>query len=485
MKKKTKVIASAVATIALCTSLAVGGTFALFTSESKVNVAISSGTVDVVAQASELSLYSPTVIDSDGTFIDETNAATSDTFANGGTASIDGETITISNLTPGDKVTFSVSVRNNSNVSTKYRVKIACKQGLMLFSALDFKVGGEDFTRVRSYLSAWETLVVGVNPDTVEIEIAMPVTAGNRYQNLSAQIAYTIEAIQGNAATESGRVIEYIQDGELTEVSDTSELLQAVANNQNVVLTAPVSLPEILCLTSDLAIYGNGESGRVTLTAPEQTALDMSNRVIDVSDSTEPVTLTLVGVDLVGPTSGTYTRGVSVYDNDDITIVIDDCSLSANYYALNIAGANDNAEVVVKNSTIVGWAAFQTWSSGTKATFENCTIIGNNDKGYNADGWNDFATVVVNTDTTDVELTFKNCRIEANQTTGNNQYLLSIRSERTKVTFTNCTYFANGSEITGDALGNYVSVYSPEAVDFVFTVDGTVIPLENLNIDVG
>ena len=90
MKKKTKVIASAVATIALCASLAVGGTFALFTSESKVNVAISSGTVDVVAQASELSLYSPTVIDSDGTVIDETNAATSDTFANGGTASTSG-----------------------------------------------------------------------------------------------------------------------------------------------------------------------------------------------------------------------------------------------------------------------------------------------------------------------------------------------------------------------------------------------------------
>ena len=41
-----------------------------------------------------------------------------------------------------------------------------------------------------------------------------------------------------------------------------------------------------------------------------------------------------------------------------------------------------------------------------KATFENCTLIGNNDKTYNAEGWNDFATIVINEDAMNAELTF-------------------------------------------------------------------------------
>lgn len=45
MTKKTKVLATSIASIAMCASIAVGGTFALFTSESEVNVAVTSGKV--------------------------------------------------------------------------------------------------------------------------------------------------------------------------------------------------------------------------------------------------------------------------------------------------------------------------------------------------------------------------------------------------------------------------------------------------------
>ena len=48
---KNKIIVSSILTIALCLSMIAGYTFALFTSESQVNVAVTSGEVKVVATA--------------------------------------------------------------------------------------------------------------------------------------------------------------------------------------------------------------------------------------------------------------------------------------------------------------------------------------------------------------------------------------------------------------------------------------------------
>lgn len=73
-------------------------------------------------------------------------------------------------------------------------------------------------------------------------------------------------------------------------------------------------------------------------------------------------------------------------------------------------------------------------------------------------------------------MTFKNCRIEANQTTGNKQYLLSVRAADAKVTLDNCTFFANGAEIADGDLGNYLNVY-PVASDLELTIDGTVVTI--------
>ena len=52
MKKlfKSKTFVGALLSIALCVSLIAGATFAIFTSESKVNIAVTSGTVKVTAE---------------------------------------------------------------------------------------------------------------------------------------------------------------------------------------------------------------------------------------------------------------------------------------------------------------------------------------------------------------------------------------------------------------------------------------------------
>ena len=60
MKTSKKILLSSILTILLCASIIVGSTYALFTSESTTNVAITSGKVEVGAHVVEdsLKLYS-------------------------------------------------------------------------------------------------------------------------------------------------------------------------------------------------------------------------------------------------------------------------------------------------------------------------------------------------------------------------------------------------------------------------------------------
>ena len=119
--KNKKIILSSILSLVLCLSVIAGATFALFTSESGVNVAINSGKVEVLAHAENLELYSPTCINTDGTVDNDTNAATKTTFKNGGTATITDGNVVLDRMTPGDKVTFEIVVENNSNVTIQFQ----------------------------------------------------------------------------------------------------------------------------------------------------------------------------------------------------------------------------------------------------------------------------------------------------------------------------------------------------------------------------
>ena len=353
---------------------------------------------------------------------------------------------------------------NNGNLALKYKIRISGIVGdAELLEVISFTYG--DGINIDAEVS----LAPNQTTEGFIIEGHMSESAGNEYQGLSIEgIAITVVATQDTVEHDSYDN-QYDKNAEYAiPVATADELTAALANGQNVILTAPIQMPEVIEVKGDITIYG-GENGQLLVP-------DNADRVINITENTEPLTLTLSNVDVVGPTSGTYTRGISVYGTQNVTIVVDNSSVSANYYALNIASANENVKVVVKNTTITGWCAFQTWSAGTRATFENCTLIGLNDKTYNADGWNNFATVVINENTTNVELTFKDCRIEANQTTGNKQYLMSVRASGAKVTMDGCTFFANGTEIADEDLGNYLNIY-PVARDLVLTIDGSVIPI--------
>ena len=209
--KKRKIIIPAILSILACGSIAAGSTYALFTSESKVNVAITSGKVEVNATLSGLEAYSPTEIATDGTISNNTNLANNENeikvFGNGGTAQIDEGTLKLSNVTPGDKVSFDIKINNKSSVKALYRVVIGCNKDNGLFEGLDVNLNAGDleFTQNVSGITAISKYVQ-IEPNSIEksikVDIELPSTKGNTYAGKECEIECKVEAVQANAQVE-------------------------------------------------------------------------------------------------------------------------------------------------------------------------------------------------------------------------------------------------------------------------------------------
>ena len=194
MKKK---ITAAVLTIALCLTLIAGSTFALFTSEDEVNIAITSGEVKVTATINNLtgSSLGEALTPVDGKI----------TFANGGTAvfaPVAGvKTLTLDRVTPGDKVEFTVDIENESTVDVQYR--------------LTWIVDGElkddlVITANGALNTEWaKWLVSEQNVKTINVSIELPMEFEDQSKK-SASISFTVEAVQANAIVEDVATAEQL-----------------------------------------------------------------------------------------------------------------------------------------------------------------------------------------------------------------------------------------------------------------------------------
>ena len=204
MKKKT--ILSSLLTIILCLSLIAGSTYALFTSEDQVNIAVNSATVKLDASITNVQTWS----------LEDDKAAagrTDGTFSNGGSAKVaeDGS-FSIALLTPGDKVSFDIVGENTSNVLTQYRYIIECVGETKLMEVLDVTINGTLYKELLSYTSAWANLAALTAMPTVKVTIEMPVDVNDDYQNLSTSIDVTVEAVQGNAGKTDAEKVKFLPD---------------------------------------------------------------------------------------------------------------------------------------------------------------------------------------------------------------------------------------------------------------------------------
>ena len=190
---------SSVLTVLICLTLIVGSTFALFTSEYKVSVSVTSANVDLVATVDDTSLktwsYNQTEADAqDGELV------------NGGLASIEDEkSLVLQRFTPGDTVKFNINLENKSDISIKYRVKMVSTGvenyvDLTPALAVTVIIGQTEYslnstTPETPYISATANEVLG----PVTVVITFPdADDNNDYKTAKAEIVFTIEAIQGN-----------------------------------------------------------------------------------------------------------------------------------------------------------------------------------------------------------------------------------------------------------------------------------------------
>lgn len=267
MKKKT--ILSSVIAIVLCLSLMTGSTFALFTSESKVNVAITSATVDVKAEVKGVETFSFDVAQPTGYF------------ENGGTANVDNEgVLKLDKMTPGDKAKITIAVTNNSNVLIQYRVIMSISGELAPALKGKATIGQAEYD-VNGGKTAWvKTSAANEAIGDIALEVYFPdADDNNNYQNKSANVVVTVEAVQGNAAIvdtwdgQSADTSWFFENPDATEytlstaaefvglaklIDGTAEIPANYSNLTNV----PLDFEGVtFMLESDLDLYATDENG--------------------------------------------------------------------------------------------------------------------------------------------------------------------------------------------------------------------------------
>lgn len=402
MKKllKSKTFLGAVMSIALCVSLIAGATFAIFTSESNVNIAVTTGKVKVEATAQLTSLYSPKEIDRDGNVTNEDNAATADGFYNGGTATLDGNTLILDRVTPGDRVDFSITLKNIGNVKTLYRYGYAVKplaeegatdadvaEAEKLYSALEFELEEVETSRYVSYMTAWSEFT---EEKVLDISVGMSTMANSDYMTLSGRIVFIVEAVQGNAA---------VGAGEQFEIADKQGFINAIDminNSENtsakLVMASDVELTdEVLAIAADkdvtIDLAGNDLSSKSTqgdgLTINSGATLTLANSgsmgsytFNSTANNSDGI---FVGNEEEGKTATLNIEGdVEINITKDVNSAIHACATKGNA-VVNIDGAtvnitgekqmsaivvDQNSTLNIKNATVNAHSDFDSYSDG-------------------------------------------------------------------------------------------------------------------------
>lgn len=379
---KKKVLLSSILTIALCLSLIGGSTFALFTSQAEVGAVITAGKLEVTAGVAINKLESVKG-DENGAIVDENGAhysyeTVAPNFTNGGTATVANGVLTLEKVTPGDKVTFTLSGANNGNVAAQTRYIIECLDGFHLMSGLVITVnGGNEIPAVASYTSPWSPLAAETEMAPVTVTVELPVTAGNEFQGKSTSFRIVVEAVQGNAVVEDNRepVIEHV-----SAVADQADLDAALAGTEPAVITVvkdmALTVGDVTNKTfkvegNDVAFTFNGLMENVVVEGIEAktagTKINLKNATGDI---------TVLDSSLIS--AGGKHAGASIALGMNADLTVDNCVFvggGAADYALSTSGSSGS--VIITNSTFEGftsWAILVNGTAGGDVLVDNCTF---------------------------------------------------------------------------------------------------------------
>ena len=353
-----------------------------------------------------------------------------------------------------DATSVSVTVTKDADVNANFKVSSAENVTLQQFEVNVTGIKEDNSTDITLQMFIGKGFNFA-NPDNLTVQHlkkdgSVEKLTGAKYDSKTGFVTFTTKSFSP-FAIEIPNVDAVAGTG--IETTYYSSLADAVAVGGTVTILRDVTLAAPMEITKTVTLKGNN----YTMTTASGT------RVINVNDNIEALTLSLYDVHI---DAAELERGISMYGNEQtVTIIMDNCSIVANKYPLNIASYNVNPKVIVTNSQLTGYSAFQTHSSNSDviASFENCTLTGVNKWSGKND---DFATVVINEGVNPANLTFKNCRIEAIEQGTATESLLSAREKGTTVTAEGCRFFMNGQEVTGDAIAKYVEISYPNYTTF-------------------
>ena len=202
----------------------------------------------------------------------------------------------------------------------------------------------------------------------------------------SGAIVSNVVAASGNANVSVPETV-VANKTEKTEVASASELEEAVnKDSKYIVLTQNIEASKVLEVKKSMVIDGQGN--KLTSTA---------NRVIRMTANNVDLVVKNIRVECLN--NGEDTRAISL-DNglDSLNLTVENSSIKASYYTINISGINgngsSNVNVKIFNSTIEGWAAIYNHASNASIVINNSTLIGTNRPSASEDGANNFATIV-------------------------------------------------------------------------------------------
>ena len=260
---RKKIVLTSLLTVAMCLSLIVGATFALFGSESKKNIAVTSGKIDVSAKIVSLDTYSRGTATQNGEF------------ANGGSAEIDADNagITVDRMSPGDKIVVKIDVENNSNIAYRQRATLRFESGTEdFFGQLVVGVSedGGEYDYFSNYATEWtyhEANTTGTpEVSSMYISVELPEYVSENWQDKSCDITFAVEAIQGNATTEGeeSRKVYLVEDQAALE-----EVLGKMQDEETVVLSGGAWEEAEISYDDDRTIYVRGyKVNKLTVDAP-------------------------------------------------------------------------------------------------------------------------------------------------------------------------------------------------------------------------
>lgn len=329
-----KSIVTSVLAIMLCLSVIAGATFALFTSESKVNVAVTAGNVEVVATI-------------------ENEALTSTLGANVAQTAytVDANTVTLAKMIPGDVLSFDIRIENKSDVAISYKTVIQMLSDDGLWNGLEVFIDGNTYDGSKK-ASAWAVAIPGSDDIVVPVKIALPEMAGNEYMKKSCSFSYSVEAVQGNVATE-----------EL--VNEPADVDGALVSGGNVTLIDDLTMSA----GETTANSGYGATGLVV----NGGTFNGGGNTLTVEDANggwdcaiSPKSGTIENVTVNGAFRGIFMSG----SNGDVyidNVIIDDVC-----YTFNSDAGNKAYGVYISNSTLNGWTSYS--DVHKEVVFTNCSF---------------------------------------------------------------------------------------------------------------